>query len=193
MSAVTAVPLRPLAKGSVLRLWLAIGLLVLIAGGIGLWGTSGLQRTAMPSGVKYQVLREGSGELISSADIVTLNFVGRHENGEVMFDTRRERPVQTTTDNFIPGVDEGLKLMRKGSVYRFWVPSYVWRGRLPPEAQLDPNETLSFDVQVMDVQPGAAARQRIQQMQDLQRQAQGVGNDAAPAPDGNVAVPIPAR
>ena len=76
MSAVTAVPLRPLAKGSVLKFWLAVGLLVLVAAGLGWWGTSGLQRTAMPNGVSYQVIREGSGELISSADIAAINFVG---------------------------------------------------------------------------------------------------------------------
>lgn len=195
MSAVTAVPLRPLAKGSVLKLWIAVGLLVLVAAGIGWWGTGGLQRIAMPSGVKYQVIREGSGDLISSADIVTVNFVGRRENGEVLFDTRRDRPVQATTDNFIPGVGEGLKLMRKGSVYRFWVPPSVWRGQVPAGAQLDPTETLSFDVQVFDIQPGAAARRRIQQMQELQQQLRSGGNEAAPAPAGNgpVPVPIPAR
>ena len=144
MSAVTAVPLRPLARGSVPRLWLAVGLLVLVAAGLGWWGTRGLQRNAMPSGVQYQVIREGSGDLISSADIVLVHFVGRHQNGEVFADTRREQqPLQATTDNFLPGVGEGLKLMRKGSVYRFWVPPNVWRPQANSDARFDPNETLT--------------------------------------------------
>src|SRR3954471_14373174 len=178
MSAVTAVPLRPLAKGSVPRLWFAVGLLVLVAAGLGWWGTRGLQRNAMPSGVQYQVIREGSGELISSADIVLVHFVGRHQNGEVFADTRREQqPLQATTDNFLPGVGEGLKLMRKGSVYRFWVPPRIWRGPLATQqAPFGPDETLTFDVQVVDVQQNGLAIQRAQQMQALQRQMQSGGN-----------------
>ena len=39
MSAVTAVPLRPLARGSVLKLWLGLGLLVLVAAALAWWGT----------------------------------------------------------------------------------------------------------------------------------------------------------
>jgi len=194
MSAVTAVPLRPLAKGSVPKLWLAVGLLVLVAAGLGWWGTRGLQRAAMPSGVQYQVIREGSGELISSADIVLVHFVGRHQNGEVFADTRREQqPLQATTDNFLPGIGEGLKLMRKGSVYRFWVPPAIWRSQASANIPFDPNETLTFDVQVADVQFGAVALRRQQQMQELQRQLQSSGNSVAPAPEGNAAAPAGAR
>lgn len=193
MSAVTAVPLRPLAKGSVLKLWVAVGLLVLVAAGIGWWGTSGLQRSAMPNGVQYQVIREGEGDLISSADIVLVHFVGRRQNGEVFADTRREQqPLQATTDNFLPGVGEGLKLMRKGSVYRFWVPPSVWRTQAGANMPFDASETLTFDVQVADVQIGAAVQQRMQQMQALQQRMQSSGNSIAPAPEGNAAAPAPA-
>lgn len=194
MSAVTAVPLRPLARGSVLKLWIAVGLLALVAAGLGWWGTRGLQRSAMPSGVQYQVIREGSGDLISASDIVLVHFVGRKENGEVFADTRRDRqPMQATTDNFLPGIGEGLKLMRKGSVYRFWVPPRVWRGQLATQqAPFGPDETLTFDVQIVDVQQNGVAMLRAQQMQALQQQMQSGGNSAAPAPQGNAPVPAPA-
>jgi hypothetical protein len=190
MSAVTAVPLRPLAKGSVLKLWIMLALMVLAAAGLAWWSTRGVQRTAMPSGVTYQIIRAGDGDLISSADVVTVNFVGRRQNGELFADTRRERPLQATTDNFLPGLGDGLKLMRKGSVYRFWVPPSVWRAQAGPRAPFDADETLTFDVQVVEVQQGAAALQRMQQMQELQRQLQS-GNSAEPAPEGNAAVPAP--
>lgn len=184
MSAVTAVPLRPLAKGSVPRLWIAVGLLVLIAAGLAWWSTSRLQRTVMPSGVQYQVIREGEGDLISSADIVLLHFVGRHQSGEVFADTRREQqPVRTTPDTFLPGLDQGLKLMRKGSVYRFWVPPSVWRTQAAANIPFDPNETLTFDVQIADIQYGGVAQQRLRQMQEMQQMQQmQSGNGVAPAP-----------
>jgi hypothetical protein len=62
---------------------------------------------------------------------------------------------------------------------------------VPPSAGLDPNEVLTFDVQVLEVALGAAAQQRIQQMQELQRQMQS-GNSVGPAPEGNAAAPAPA-
>ena len=177
MSAVTAVPLRPLARGSVPKLWLALALMVLAAAALGWWGTRSQQRSALASGVQYQVIREGSGDLISSADVVAVNFVGRRENGEVFADTRRDRPLEATTDNFLPGVGDGLKLMRKGAVYRFWVPPSVWRGQVGANAPFGPNETLSFDVQVIDVAQGAA---QVRRMQELQRQLQGGGPGGIP-------------
>lgn len=195
MSSVTAVPLRPLARGSVPKLWIAVGLLVLIAAGLGWWGTRGLQRTTMPNGVSYQVIREGEGDVISSADIILVHFVGRKQDGEVFADTRQSRqPLQATTDNFLPGVGEGLKLMRKGSVYRFWVPPRVWRGQLATQqAPFGPDETLTFDVQIVDVQQNGVAMMRAQQMQELQRRMQSGGNSVAPAPEGNSAAPAGAR
>lgn len=206
MSAVTAVPLRPLARGSVPRLWIALALLVAAAAALGWWGTRGAQRMLMPSGVQYQVVREGSGDLISSADIVAVHFVGRHENGEPFADTRRDRPAEVTPDNFLPGLGDGLKLMRKGSVYRFWVPPRLYQGQFPPGMRFAPNEVLTFDLQVIDVAPGMA---QVQRMQELQRQLQGdtpppgagapggsvprSGAPDGPAPAGNSAAPAGGR
>lgn len=200
MSAVTAVPLRPLAKGSVPKLWIGLLVLTLAAIGLGWWGTRGLQRTAMPSGVVYQVIREGDGDVVTDADVVAVHFVGRRENGEVFADTRRDRPLEASTDNFLPGLGEGLKLMRKGSVYRFWVPPGVWRGQVGERAPFGPEETLTFDVQAIEIQRGGVQMRR---MQALQQQLQGGGPGGAvpgagapgapppvvPAPTGNAAGP----
>ena len=199
MSAVTAVPLRPLAKGSVPKLWIVLVLMVLAAAAFGWLGTGGLQRTAMPSGVQYQVIRDGNGDLISSADVVALNFVARRENGEVLADTRRDRPLETSPDNFsVPGLGEGLKLMRTGSVYRFWVPPRIYQGQLPPGLHLDPNEVLTFDVQVLAVSPGMAQTQRLQEMQRQMRGAEpggaaGEGAPGAAPPAGNGTAPARPR
>lgn len=189
MSAVTAVPLRPLARGSVLKLWLGLGLLVLVAAALGWWGTRGQQRTLMPSGVQYQVIREGSGNLITAEDVAAVQFIGRREDGSLFADTRRDRPLEATPANFLPGLGEGLKLMRKGAVYRFWVPPSVWRGQVGPNAPFGPDETLTFEVNVLEVAAGMA---QVQRMQELQRQLQGAGGapggpgmpGAGPMPEG---------
>lgn len=163
MSAVTAVPILPLPKGAILKLWIAI--LLLVAGGAALaWlGTSPLQRHLTETGVQYQILDEGEGATITSADLVLFHFVARRGDGSVFATSMGREPVTTAPDNsFFPGVGQGLKLMRKGARYRFWLPpSQAFQGELPEGAGLDANEVLSFDVQVVDVAPGLAAMQSM--------------------------------
>ena len=62
MSNVTAVPIRPLAKGSIVKLWIALIVLVLAAGAIAWWGTAPLQVTTTQSGLRFRVIHEGTGE-----------------------------------------------------------------------------------------------------------------------------------
>ena len=61
MSEVTAVPIRPLARGTLLKLW--AGLAILCLGGAGLaWiGTRDQQVIDLPSGAHYRMLSEGTG------------------------------------------------------------------------------------------------------------------------------------
>ena len=61
MSAITAVPLRPLARGSVLKLWIALVLLVGVAGGLAWWGTRGVQVITLDSGATVKTVRQGTG------------------------------------------------------------------------------------------------------------------------------------
>ena len=163
MSAVTAVPIPPLPKGAILKLWIAI--LALAAGGAALawFGTSPLQRHSMENGARYQIIETGEGATITSADLVLFHFVARRADGSVFATSMGREPVTTAPDNsFFPGVGEGLKMMRKGARYRFWLPPRLaFQGELPDGAGLDPDEVLSFDVQVVDVAPGLAAMQSL--------------------------------
>lgn len=173
---VTAVPIRPLAKGSVLRLWLAL-IVLCVAGGALAWiGTAPIQRTTTASGLQYQILKAGDGPLVTAEDALRLHLVGRRPNGDVFANTLNGRPEETTPDAFIPGFGEALRLMRKGARYRVWIPPHLgYQGNVPPGAPFQPNETLTFDIEVVDVAPGAAAMLRMQQQMQLQQQLQQMG------------------
>src|SRR5690606_20171402 len=96
-------------------------------------------------------------------DLVLFHFAARRADGSVFASSMGREPVTTAPDNsFFPGVGQGLKLMRKGARYRFWLPPRLaFQGDLPEGAGLDPDEVLSFDVQVVDVAPGLAAMQSL--------------------------------
>ena len=197
MSAVTEVPIRPLARGSLVKLWLALIVLALAAAGLAWWGTAGVQRTTTSSGLQYQVIDEGEGETITAADMVRLHYIGRTENGRIFDSSLGGPPADMGTTGVIPGFGEALKLMRKGGRYRIWIPpslGYAALGPVPPQAPFDADDTLVFDIQIVDVARGAAAMQQMQQMQQLQQMLQqqgGGGNSSAGAPEGNGAAAAP--
>lgn len=162
MSAVTAVPLRPLAKGSILKLWIAV--IVLCLGGVALawFGTGGLQREKTERGTQFQVIEAGEGPNITSADLVQFNVIGRRADGTVFFSSLGREPLTGTAapGGPLPVVSEGLALMRRGAHYRFWAPTRRAFAEPPPPSEgISPEEVLSFDVQVVNVLPGLAGMQ----------------------------------
>ena len=176
---VTAVPIRPLSRGAVLKFWLGLAFLLLLAVGLAWIGTSGQQRMRTASGLEYQIVDEGEGNTITPADLALVHFVGRRENGEVFANTLGQEPVPAAIGNFIPGFDEGLQLMRQGSRYKLWIPPQLgYRGQVPPGAPFEADETLMFDIRVLQVAPGMAA------MQQMMGQPGGGRPQGAPPPEG---------
>src|SRR5687767_7372463 len=110
---VTAVPLRPIAKGSVLKLWLALALLALLAAGVAWAGTQSLLFTTTASGLQYRVMEEGEGELPTDADIAFVTYTGRLKDGTVFDSNVGQQPAMfpVKAGATVPGFAEALKLM----------------------------------------------------------------------------------
>ncbi len=162
---VTAVPIRPIKKGSVLKLWAALGLLSAAAGGLAWAGTSGQQVATTASGLRYQVIEEGQGDPITTQDLVALSYEGKTPDGEVFDSTARSgQPLVTGPGdpNMIKGFTEAVGLMKEKSVYRIWIPPALgYKGQVPPGAPFGPDDTLEFRVEVLQVARGMAAMQRM--------------------------------
>lgn len=184
MSAATAVPLRPIARGSVLKLWLGLGALALAAVALAWFGTGAMQRETTASGLQFQAIEEGEGPQITPADMVALHYE-LSVNGEVVQSTRQTgQPFITGTEGLFPGFSEGLQMMRPGGRYRIWVPPHLGiQGEIPPNAPFDSDDTLVFDVEILEVAVGAAAMQRMFGLPE------GAGQQAPP--EGEEAVPTP--
>jgi len=188
---VTAVPIRPLKKGSILKLWIGLGLLALAAAAMAWFGTATFQALTTPSGVGLQTIKAGSGAKVTPADVVALHYklhVGS-KDAPVFQDSRQTgQPFVTTTQGIYPGFAEGLQLMRPGGAYVLTLPGGTHeQGPMPPEAPFKPTDKLVFEIEILQVMPGEAQRfiqmQQMQQMQQLERmqQMQGGGQGEAPA------------
>ena len=108
-----------------------------------------------PSGLQYMVLRQGSGARPKPTDRVRVNYHGTLLDGTV-FDSSYERggqPVEFMLNQVIPGWTEGVSMMPVGSKFRFWVPSELAYGEKGAGAQIGPNSTLVFDVELLAISP----------------------------------------
>ncbi len=76
-----------------------------------------------PSGLQYEVIKEGTGEKPGAADSVTCHYKGTLLNGTV-FDNSYDRgqPITFSLDRVIHGWTEGLQLMTIGAKYKFYIP-----------------------------------------------------------------------
>lgn len=105
------------------------------------------------SGLQYEVLEEGDGEKPEATDQVKVHYTGELLSGEV-FDSSRERgePVTFGLNQVIPGWTEGLQLMNEGSRVKLYIPSDLAYGP-GGNRGIGPNETLVFDVELIEVNP----------------------------------------
>lgn len=107
------------------------------------------------SGLQYQVLRAGSGPHPNAASTVRVNYEGKLLNGNV-FDSsyKRGQPAEFPLSGVIAGWTEGIPLMGVGAKYRFWIPAELAYGENgQPQGGIPPNATLTFDVELLGVQP----------------------------------------
>ena len=107
------------------------------------------------SGLQYKVIEEGDGPSPSADDSVTVHYTGKLIDGTV-FDSSRERgePVTFPVDAVIPGWTEALQLMKQGAKYELYIPADLAYGERGAGAQIGPNETLIFDVELLKVGAG---------------------------------------
>ena len=107
---------------------------------------------SLPSGLQYQVLREGDGRKPAAIDQVECHYEGTLINGQV-FDSSYQRG-QTATfglNQVIAGWTEGLQLMQEGAKYRFFIPYHLAYGERGAGQSIPPFATLIFDVELVKV------------------------------------------
>jgi len=184
MSEITAVPLRPVAKGTVTRLWIGVGAALLVAGGLAFAGTSkpaaglcsarafakGARPVATPSGLMVQTVKPGTGPMPTDTDVVLVNYKGMLLNGTI-FDQAERAPFPVA--GMIPGFTEALKLMQAGGQYTVCIPANLGYGAASPSPKIPANSALKFEVALLDFRSQAEIQAMQQQMQQQQMQAGG--------------------
>jgi FKBP-type peptidyl-prolyl cis-trans isomerase FklB len=105
------------------------------------------------SGLQYKVLEKGKGPKPTSNDSVMVTYKGMFMDSTVFDSTTGNQPVPLNLQRTIPGLVEGLQLMREGARYRFFVPPELGYGAQGAPPVIPPNSLLIFDVTLNKV-PG---------------------------------------
>jgi FKBP-type peptidyl-prolyl cis-trans isomerase len=129
---------------------------------------NGLDLQKTENGLYYVIEQEGTGDPVAEGDAMQVNYAGYLLDG-TLFDTSWESvakengiynenrpayeplPVSVGMGQVIPGWDEGLMLLKKGSKGKFIIPSPLGYGENGAGAMIPPNSILVFDVEVMEV------------------------------------------
>lgn len=186
MTEITRVPLQPIAKGSLAKIWLGVAAAVALGAGIA-WAS-------VPAGVEVDTIAEGSGASPGPDDVVFIKYVGKLADG-TEFDRSKELPFPTNglipdgmpmqVKGVVPGFAEGLQRMKKGGKYSLHIPAKLAYGASPPPGSpIPPNADLTFDVEMVDFMTEADAQRRFQVLQQMVQQQQQAPQGAPGAQQG---------
>ncbi len=106
-----------------------------------------------PSGLKYEILQEGTGDAVQSDSIVSLHYKGSLPDGTVFDSSEQHGPMvlNIAQGRAIPGFIEGVKLGKKGSKLRLYIPAKLGYGVNTPPV-LPRGAPLIFDIDILDIQ-----------------------------------------
>jgi FKBP-type peptidyl-prolyl cis-trans isomerase FklB len=106
----------------------------------------------LPSGLQYEIVKQGLGEKPTLADVVVCNYRGTLLDG-TEFDSsyKRNGPTTVPVKELIKGWSEALQLMPVGSKWKLFIPPQLaYRDRVM--GGIAPNATLVFDVELLSIQ-----------------------------------------
>jgi FKBP-type peptidyl-prolyl cis-trans isomerase FklB len=109
---------------------------------------------ALPSGLQYKILQQGTGPKPTASDTVVCNYRGTLLNGKE-FDSsyKRGQPITIPVSRVIKGWTEALQLMPVGSKWQLYIPSDLAYGEQNMGTDIGPNATLIFDVELVSIKP----------------------------------------
>lgn len=106
----------------------------------------------LPSGLQYKVITEGKGKKPKLTDTIVAHYRGTLVDGKE-FDSSYKggQPATFPVNAVIKGWQEILPMMPEGSKWQVFIPSELAYGEAGAGADIGPNATLIFDIELISV------------------------------------------
>lgn len=189
MTEITRVPIKPVAKGSLTKLWVGVILAVLVG--------AGLAWAAVPRGLDIETQVAGTGPMAAKGDVVFIKYKGKLAADGKVFDESQDIPLPVQglfpegspfpveEGATIPGFYQGLQQMQKGGKYTLFIPAdHAYGATPPPGSPIPPNADLEFEVEVIDIMSRATFDRNLQILQQTMQQQMGGGAPGGAGPGG---------
>jgi FKBP-type peptidyl-prolyl cis-trans isomerase FkpA len=184
MTEITRVPIKPLAKGSLTKLWIGVILALLVG--------AGLAWAAVPRSFSIDTITEGTGPTAAKGDVVFVKYKGKLAADGTVFDESQDIPLPVQglfpegspfpieEGATIPGFFQGLQQMQKGGKYELFIPADQAYGATPPPGSpIPPNADLEFEIEVIDIMSRQTFDRNLQILQQTMQSQMG-GAPGAP-------------
>ena len=111
---------------------------------------AGVKVTA--SGLQYKIVKAGTGAKPKATSTVDVHYRGTLING-TEFDSSysRGQPATFPVNGVIKGWTEALQMMQEGAKWQLFIPSDLAYGSRGAGADIAPNSTLIFDVELLKI------------------------------------------
>ena len=122
-----------------------------------------------PKGAFVEIIDPGQGNFIDTGNNVSLKYKGISFSG-VTFDTNIDSSFGHTEplnfdvggNRMIPGLDDAVRLLKKGAIAKIYIPSMLAYGPNPGTDKIKPFEHIMFEVSVTEVQDKVPVKQTPQ-------------------------------
>ena len=103
------------------------------------------------SGLQYEIIEETTGEKPNFDSIVRVHYTSTFIDGAEFDNSYEEDGAYIPMYLIIEGLTEGISLMSVGSIYRFYIPSYIGYGSEGIQPVIPPYSTLIFTVELLEI------------------------------------------
>jgi FKBP-type peptidyl-prolyl cis-trans isomerase FkpA len=112
-----------------------------------------LQMKQSGTGLRYQIIKQGSGDFVKSGMKVKVNYTVGLLDGTMCYssDSTGPRIFKVDQDQIESGLHEGIKLMKKGDKAKFILPSHLAFGLVGDDNKIPGRSSVVYEIELTDI------------------------------------------
>ena len=106
------------------------------------------------TGLRYESIKEGSGQPVQTEDVVTLEYTTCLLSGDTVYSSRKDglKTFKVDKSDEIMGLHEAVKKMKKGGKAHLVVPSFLAYGVAGDGRRIRGKVSLAMTIEVVDIE-----------------------------------------